>query len=45
MYEIQGKCTTAKVFTECENIDVIEQTLAICNHPIFKDCKVRIMPD
>lgn len=45
MYEIQGKYTTAKVFTENEEIDVTEQTLAICNHPIFKDCKVRIMPD
>ncbi len=45
MYEIQGKYTTAKIFTEIEDIDVTEQTLAICNHSIFKDCKVRIMPD
>lgn len=45
MYDIKGKYTTAKVFTEIEDIDVTEQTLAICNHPIFKDCKVRIMPD
>lgn len=45
MYEIKGKYTTAKVFTECEDVDVTEQTLAICNHPIFKDCDVRIMPD
>lgn len=45
MYEIKGKYITAKVFTECEDVDVTEQTLAICNHPIFKDCAVRIMPD
>lgn len=45
MYEIQGKYTSAKVFTEVEDIDVTEQILAICNHPIFTDCKIRIMPD
>lgn len=45
MYEIRGRYTSAKVFTEIEDIDVTEQTLAICNHPIFNDCKVRIMPD
>lgn len=45
MYEVNGKYTSAKIFTEVENIDVTEQTLAICNHPIFKDCEVRIMPD
>ena len=45
MYEIKGKYTSAKVFTEIEDIDFTEQTLAICNHPIFNGCKVRIMPD
>jgi len=45
MYEIEGKYTSAKIFTETEDTDVTEQTLAICNHPVFKDCKVRIMPD
>ena len=45
MYEINGKYTSAKIFTSVEDIDVTEQTLAICNHPIFKDCEVRIMPD
>ena len=45
MYEVNGKYTSAKIFTSVEDIDVTEQTLAICNHPIFKDCKVRIMPD
>ena len=45
MYEIKGKYTSAKIFTESEDIDVTEQTLAICNHPIFNGCKIRIMPD
>lgn len=45
MYEVNGKYTSAKIFTEVEDTDVTEQTLAICNHPIFKDCEVRIMPD
>lgn len=45
MFELNGKYTTAKVFTEIQDVDVAEQTLAICNHPIFKDCKIRIMPD
>lgn len=45
MYEIEGKYTRAKVFVEREDTDVTEQTLAICNHPIFKDCNIRIMPD
>ena len=45
MYEVQGKYTSAKIFTEIEDKDVTAQTLSICNHPIFKDCKVRIMPD
>ncbi len=45
MYEIQGKYTSAKVFAEIKDNNVTAQTLAICNHPIFKDCKVRIMPD
>ena len=45
MYEIKGKYTTAKVFTEVEDIDVTTQTIAICDHPIFQDCKIRIMPD
>lgn len=31
MYEIQGKYTSAKVFTENKNADITEQILAICN--------------
>ncbi len=45
MYKIQGKYALAKLFTNNEDIEVNKQTLAICNHPIFKDCNIRIMPD
>ena len=45
MYEIKGKYTSAKIFTESEDIEVTEQTRAVCNHHIFKDCQIRIMPD
>lgn len=45
MYEIEGKYTSAKIYIENEDINVTNQTLMICNHPIFKDCKIRIMPD
>ena len=45
MYEIKEKYTSAKIFTENEDIEVTEQTRAVCNHPIFKDCEIRIMPD
>ena len=42
---IEGKYTSAKIYANDIFDGVIEQTLNICNHPIFKDCKVRIMPD
>lgn len=45
MKEIQGKFTSAKIFANTIEDGVIKQTLAICDHPIFKDCQVRIMPD
>ena len=45
MQEIQGKYTGAKIFSNNIEEEVINQTLDICNHPIFKDCIVRIMPD
>ena len=44
-YEIEGKYTSAKIFANTLDDGVKEQTLDICNHPIFKDCQVRIMPD
>lgn len=45
MKEIQGKYTSAKIFANDISDGVIFQTLNICNHPIFEDCTIRIMPD
>ncbi len=45
MKEIQGKYTLAKIFTDNIEDKAIRQVEDICNHPIFKDCNVRIMPD
>ena len=45
MLEIQGKYTSAKIFADTIEDGVINQTLAICNHPIFENAKIRIMPD
>lgn len=45
MQEIQGKYTSAKIYANNIEPEVIEQTLDICNHSIFKDATVRIMPD
>ena len=45
MQEVQGKYTNAKIYANNISDGVIKQTLNICNHPIFKDCNVRIMPD
>lgn len=45
MFKIEGKYTSAKIFSETKEDGVIEQTTEICNHPIFKDCKIRVMPD
>lgn len=44
-FEIQGEYTSAKIFSNTEDKEVINQTLDICNHPIFEDTTVRIMPD
>ena len=45
MKEVQGKYTSAKIFADTIDEGVIKQTLAICDHPIFEDVQVRIMPD
>lgn len=45
MLEIQGKYTSAKIFADTIEDGVIKQTLAICNHPIFENAKIRIMSD
>lgn len=45
MQEIQGKYTSAKIYANEIFDGVLEQTKTICNHPIFEDCNIRIMPD
>ena len=45
MIKIEGKYTSAKIYINNEGLDVIEQVQAVCDHPIFKDCPIRIMPD
>ena len=45
MKEIQGKYTSAKIFTDNIEDSAIKQVEDIYNHPIFKDCKIRFMPD
>ena len=45
MEEIQGKYTSAKIYANEISDGVISQVMNVCNHPAFKDCSVRIMPD
>ena len=45
MIEIQGKYTDAIIYTDYVEEGVIPQIQNVLNHPIFKDCKIRIMPD
>ncbi len=45
MFEIKGKYTTAKVFSDTRDEKAIEQIAELCSQPFVKDCKVRIMPD
>ena len=44
-FEVQGEYTSAKIYSNTEDKEVINQTLDICNHPIFEGATVRIMPD
>lgn len=45
MFEIKGKYTTAKVFTDNADDVTIGQILELCNQSFMKDIPVRIMPD
>ena len=45
MLEIRGKYNTAKVFTNVIEQGAISQIIGICNMEIFKDSRIRIMPD
>ena len=42
---LKGKYGTAKVFTDNIEIEAVEQLVNLLNQEVFKDSKVRIMPD
>lgn len=45
MFELQGKYSTAKVFTDNVEETAISQIIELCNQEFVKDSKIRIMPD
>ncbi len=45
MIELKGKFTEAKIFTDKVEETAIEQVKEFIDHPAFKDCKTRFMPD
>lgn len=42
---VQGKYTTAKVFSDTAEDYALAQIQKLCDNEVFKDCQVRIMPD
>lgn len=45
MKTVNGKYTSAKVFTNNVEDYALAQIQKLCDNEVFKDCKVRIMPD
>ena len=45
MKTVQGKYTTAYVYTDIVEDYALAQIRQLCDQPAFKDCKVRMMPD
>lgn len=45
MQQIEGKYTGASIFANTIEAETIEQVKRVCDHPIFKDCSIRVMPD
>ena len=45
MLELRGKYNTALVYTDSPDSSTIGQIIALCNQEIFKDSKIRVMPD
>ena len=45
MFDLNGKYTTARIFTDNIENEAISQIYELCNQEFIKDCKVRIMPD
>lgn len=45
MFDLNGKYTTARIFTDNIENEAISQIYELCNQEFAKDCKIRIMPD
>lgn len=45
MIELNGKYTNAIIYANTIEDGIISQIMNVLNHPIFKDCPIRIMPD
>ena len=45
MLEINGKYTSAKIYTDIVEPEAVSQVYKIINHEAFADVPVRIMPD
>lgn len=45
MFEIQGKCSTAKVFADIIDDASVAQITDLCNQAFTEDARIRIMPD
>ncbi|MBR4201736.1 MAG: RtcB family protein [Oscillospiraceae bacterium] len=45
MFEIQGKYASAKIFAEIAEESAVAQILTLCNQPVSRGAKIRIMPD
>lgn len=45
MVDVNGKYTSAKVFTNNLETEALEQIKKLCDQPFVEGCKVRIMPD
>ena len=45
MFDLNGKYTTARIFTNNVENEALSQIYELCNQEFVKGCKVRIMPD
>lgn len=45
MLNIMGQYTSASVYADTTEQEMVSQLYRVCNHPIFKDSRIAIMPD
>ena len=45
MFELNGKYTNAIIYADIVEKEAVSQIQGLCNHPVFKDASIRIMPD